>query len=524
MEDSMRTRKLAALVTALMALSLAVPSGAVAHIERTVDSPPRPGTWPDEDRVQRHVVVCKRSSKPTAAQKQNIARHIHSSSGKAQARWIARRSNWRYNKRLWSQCAFHNIQAAINSVKGHTDILVMPGEYKEKPSRKKKEVPADNSNGSYSYELQKKHPNAINLIAIIGKKNITLEGTGFSRNQVVIDADFQKHVGIRADRADGFIARNFVVEHAVEHGLYTMDSDGYLYDNVAGRYSGEYQLFGYASDHGLIENCAAVGGGDSGIYVGGAPKSGRINTIVQNCKVHHNVMGFSGTNSNWVVIRNNDFYDNATGIIVDAESDHPNYNPQYQHIVGNRIWDNNFNVYSRRSNVKPIGFTRDTIHVPVGTAIVMVSFSDSLIRGNWIWNNHAIGVGLSSLEATDQGSKSNYDTIIRNWFTKPGGKESPNGIDLFWDGIGEGNCWGGNWGASSTPTNLPKCSSDAARNGIPGIDQPNPENIALSGGLVVTDADKGELVCNSTGTQPCPSGPGPKEGDNTREGKDGGGY
>ena len=516
----MRTLR-AVLAVALVGAALTMVAGpAAAHNERSVESPPRPGPWPDVDRVQPHVVVCKASSKPTASERSTYLNRIAATRGEARSYWQARLANWKLNAVLWPQCRFHDIQAAVNAVAGHRDILVMPGEYEEYPSRKAPDLPADGSDGTYSYDFQKAHPNAINLVGIIGKPSITLQGTGFDRDDVVIDAGFSKHVGIRVDRSNGFIARNFTVEHAVEHGLYTIESDTYLYDDVAGRYSGEYQLFGFASDHGIIQNCEAVGGGDSGIYVGGAPDSGRINTIVQNCRIHHNVLGFSGTNANYVVLRDNDWYDNATGIVVDAESDHPNYPPGHVRMVGNRVYNNNFNVYSPKSNVKPIGFTRDTIHAPVGTGIVMASFNHSLIRGNWIWNNHALGIGLSSLEVEDRGATATYDTIVGNWMTRPGGIESPNGTDLFWDGIGEGNCWDPNYGASSTPESLPRCDSAFAENGLPNPAEPNAQNIAIEGGLIVMDPDKGELVCDHTGTEPCPSGPGPKEGDNTREGDD----
>lgn len=522
----MRRRTAALATVAALVVVAAFAPPALAHKERQLESPPRPGTWPDPDRVQPHVVVCKPESKPDKADLKTMKKELRGASTEEAATELQGRiANWHYNAALWKECAFHDIQPAVDSVKGDTDILVMPGEYEEKPSWDVKDPGPDNDDGTYSYEFHEKNPNVVNLIGIIGKHNITLEGTGYDRDDVVIDAEFKKHVGIRADRADGFIARNFTVEHAVEHGLYTIDTDGYLYDNVAGLYSGEYQLFGYASDHGLIENCEAVGGGDSGIYVGGAPLSGRINTIVQNCDVHHNVMGFSGTNSNWVVLRDNNFYDNAAGIVVDAESDHPNYPPSYQHIIGNHIWDNNFNVYSTTSNVKPIGFTRDTIHIPVGTGVIVASFSDSVVRGNWIWDNHTIGVGLSSLEVEDRGARSNNDRITGNWFTRPGGVEDPNGIDLFWDGIGEGDCWDSNYGATSTPTNLPTCENVLTGLGVPNLDEPSPQNVAIEAGLVVLDGDKGELVCDHTGTEPCPHGPGPKEGDNTRPGgDDGGGY
>jgi hypothetical protein len=522
------SRILSLSVAAILSTALLVvaPAAALAHNERPVTSPTRPGGWPVLNRRQPHVVVCKATSRPTSKQLQAIRahlRHLAGSRGKARRYWRRRLGNWRWNRRLWPQCRFHNIQAAVNAVKRRRDILVMPGVYREKPSRQAKDLPADNSDGTYSYAFQRKHPNAINLVGIVGKPSITLRGTGYNRKKVVVEVGFAKHVGIRADRSNGFIARDFTVRHAVEHGLYTIESNGYLYDNVAGLYSGEYQLFGFASDHGLIENCEAVGGGDSGIYVGGSPDSGRINTIVQSCRMHHNVLGFSGTNSDWVLLRHNYVYDNATGIVVDAESDHPNYPPAYEHITGNWIWNNNFNVYSRHADVKPIGFTANTIHAPVGTAIVVASFSHSLIRGNWIWNNHSLGVGISSIEALDRGAKSEFDRVVGNWFTKPGGVEYPNGIDLFWDGLGKGNCWDSNYGASTSPQNLPQCDSTSAKEGMPSQENPDPDNIAIEGGLIVTDSKSGRLVCNDTGTKPCPSGPGPKNGRNTRKGGGGGG-
>ena len=39
-----------------------------------------------------------------------------------------------------------------------------------------------------------------------------------------------KDVGIRADRADGFVLRNVKVRHAAEHDIYVLESDGYLLD------------------------------------------------------------------------------------------------------------------------------------------------------------------------------------------------------------------------------------------------------------------------------------------------------
>jgi hypothetical protein len=526
-------------LAALLAIALvAGPLGgsAFAHSERPMESPPRPGDWPNPDRVQPHVVVCKSSSKPSAAAHDRIHARMATARGGALRQLKARDANWHWNAKLWPQCKYRDIQAAVNAVKGNIDILVMPGRYEEHPSRAIKDLPADNEDGTYSYGFHKANPNVANLIGIMGKENVTLAGTGFSRNDVVIDAEFKKHVAIRTDRSDGFVAKNFSVFRGIEHGLYTVETDGYWFENVYGAYSGAYELFAFASDHGMMKDCEAVGAGDAGLYVGGGPYAGRVANIIENCDVHHNALGFSGTNDNDQVIRNSRFWDNAAGIVFDAEGDHPGYHtgspnilgPQGARIVGNQIWDNNFNIYSTKSNVKPIGTLRNQVHV-LGVGIVLSSFSFNVIRGNWIWGNNLAGVAIVSAfqvggelppttnpETLDKrGARSSYNLTAGNWMTRPGGIEDPNGVDLFWDGLGEGNCFDDNYGASSTPESLPYCEGPGSSLGVPSLQSPHAMNIAIEMGHVVVDSETGELVCNTTGTLPCPSGPGPEYGDNT---------
>ena len=46
-----------------------------------------------------------------------------------------------------------------------------------------------------------------------------------------------KDVGIRADRADGFVLRNVKVRHAAEHDIYVLETDGYLLDRFKAFYA-----------------------------------------------------------------------------------------------------------------------------------------------------------------------------------------------------------------------------------------------------------------------------------------------
>jgi hypothetical protein len=115
--------------------------------------------------------------------------------------------------------------------------------------------------------------------------NFQIEGSGVSADDVVVDAGNPangnngpavgaKDVGIRADRADGFVLRNLTVRHVNEHGIYVLESDGYLLNRFKTFQAGEYGVLTFVEDHGLIENCEAADSGDSGLYPGGGADTG----------------------------------------------------------------------------------------------------------------------------------------------------------------------------------------------------------------------------------------------------------
>jgi hypothetical protein len=72
------------------------------------------------------------------------------------------------------ECPYEHIQAAVNDASDGTLIRIWPGTYHEEPSVATPDLPPDSEDGTYSYEFHLQNPNAQNLIAIVGKKNITL--------------------------------------------------------------------------------------------------------------------------------------------------------------------------------------------------------------------------------------------------------------------------------------------------------------------------------------------------------------
>src|SRR4029078_7437595 len=154
-----------------------------------------------------------------------------------------------------------------------------------------------------------------------------------------------KDVGIRADRADGFILRNVKVRHAKEHDIYVLESDGYLLERFKTFYAGEYGVLTFVEDHGLMEDCDAAGNGDYELYPGAGADTGnqrdtsiyaefRYSQEIRRCDTHHNAGGSAGTDGNAVWVRDNNFYDNALGFTTDVftAAGHPGF-PQDSDLV-----------------------------------------------------------------------------------------------------------------------------------------------------------------------------------------------
>ncbi len=465
------------LALAAFVLVLAAPAFGWGHAERDTLSPPRPGSRPDQKRTPTVVLdVCKTA-----------------------------------------ECAYVHIQAAVNAAPNGALIRIWPGTYREEPSRARPSLPPDGDDGTYTYEHHINHPNSQNLIAIVGKKNITLRGMGAKPKDVVIDVEFKKHVGIRADRADGVIIENLSVWHAFDHGVYVLDLNGYVIDRVHSAYSREYGFLMFATDHGILKNCEAVGAGDAGIYPGGtadAPGLGRITNEVAFCRSHHNVLGYSGTQGDNVLVRNSEFFDNAIGLTSDSETDHPNYPQNNLTLRRNKFFDNNFNVYAADSDIIATVFV-DEITLPVGVGVFLASGNNNVVDGNWFWDHDKFGVWLASGQAVVIGptsdppappfvSSGNVFTKNKMYSPPPrvDGNLKNNAVDFGWDGLGLDNCWSGNVRSpSGTPatgdTLLPACPA-------PTVGVPNPANLFDQASLLIIE---GESICGNLGT--CPWGPGP---------------
>jgi hypothetical protein len=442
----------------------------------------------------------------------------------------------RLNRALYRRCRYHAIQAAVTASHNNDRVVVMPGYYTEPASRRARthDPKCDKytqgndrgETGAVSYLYQTKCPNDQNLIAVMGRANgkghdpqpprddrhgipnlgkcircnLQLEGSGVAPDDVVVEAGrlksgdhapigHVKDVGIRADRADGFVLRNMKVRHAGEHDVYILESDGYVFDRLKTFYGGEYGVLTFVEDHGLMQNCEAAGNGDSGLYPGAGADTQdyiwpgdhpRFSQEIRFCDSHHNAGGYSGTDGNAVHVDHNNFYDNALGFTTDVftAAGHPGYPQKADTIENNRFYSNNFNPYIAGSDVEP------SIPVPVGTGLWIAGGNRDIVRNNRFYDNWRRGTMLFAVPDAvvcpgppagqsqagcdpHKVSTSFNDRFYGNTMgIAPNGSSKPNGTDFWWDDFSgnTGNCWYGNKPAAgksittSPPTGLPDCA------------------------------------------------------------------
>ena len=300
----------------------------------------------------------------------------------------------KFNLKMLRQCKYKSIQDAVTASHNNDRVEIMPGLYTEPKSRAKptndpacaqyKITNDKNQAGAVSYAYQWHCPNDQNLIAVLGRQltnapvpqppsldrhiipdagacircNLQIQGTGATPDAVTIDAGNTasgdgspigsvKDVGIRADRADGFVLDNVKVRHAKEHDVYSIETDGSHFNRlswcVRGRVRDPHLRRRSLADRELrrIRHRRLRALSRRGRRPGRGRAAGErsYGTEIRNCDMHHNLLGYSGTDGNSVWVHNNNFYDNTEGFSTDVFTapGHPGF-PQDSDLLEN----NNF--------------------------------------------------------------------------------------------------------------------------------------------------------------------------------------
>lgn len=389
------------------------------------------------------------------------------------------------NLKLWEQCqtgGYRHLQAAVDAAKvPGSNIKILPGVYLEEPSlapntpecqRVFDDAPKGKVYEQFAiltYDQQLACPNLQNLVSILGKQNLQIEGTGATREDVIIDGQFKKLNGVRADNSDGVYFKNFTAQRTEFNAVYVIETDGFVIDNMLGRWNDEYGFLTFAVDHGLYTDCEGYGNGDSAFYPGAASNINkdkghvvpRYAVEIRNCWGHHNALGYSGTAGDSVWVHDNIFENNTTGIATDsAFPNHPGMPQNHSKFENNIIRDNNVSYYKYVVDgtcTKPFpernyesGVVCPSVGVPLGTGVINPGGNYNIWRGNYVYGNNYSGFVTSYVPGfvrNDNEFKYWFDTSHHNRYidNKMGvtekGEAKPNGLNFWWDGQGVGSCW-----------------------------------------------------------------------------------
>ena len=497
-------RALLGLLVSVVSVVVLVPSSAFAHSER-------PAFFPD------HYA----GSVPTYRTSGGSALVVCKSDSKTRIAAIKDATVRKRNQDLLKSCKYAHIQAAVNAAQNWDRIYLLPGVYREEPTRNAP-YPDPNCAGMTvsqdegistggllgtpaqvpTYEAQRKCPNAQNLIAIVGdgpdadrvcddKCHIQITGTGASPADVLITSDRAKLNVIRADRADGIYLANFTIEYSDFNNIYALETNGFVFKDIVSRYSREYGFLSFASDNGLYDHVEAFDSGDSGVYPGSGPEGhcAWYGIEIRNSDSHDNTIGYSGTAGNGVWAHDNRFHDNSTGMTTDSFAPgHPGMPQDCAKWEHNQIYSNNADLFNDERDAyckQPIE-DRDpkivcpTFPVPVGTGALIAGGNGDIVRDNYIYDNWRSGFRLFWVPAAlrgDNDPSKTYDTSNGNRFTSnhmgvtPAGGRAPNGADgdFWWDEEGTGNCWQDNVGYQNAPiTSMPGYPIAAVTVSLPG--------------------------------------------------------
>lgn len=465
----------ALLVLPFAALAL-TPGTALAHEEREVTFPDGRGSVPEYRTDGPRLLVCKTDAADLEARIASFEPALRDR-----------------NRELFEQCqadGFRHLQAAIDAATPGATILVLPGLYREEPSLEPPtgrcasiDAPHATIGLSHyqvlSFEQQVACPHEQNLVAVLGKRDLQIEGTGASPGDVVIDAQYRKLNAIRADRADGFYLRNLTAQRTTFNAVYVMETDGFTIDTVVARWNDEYGFLVFANDHGLLSNCEGYGNGDAAIYPGSASNINagaghdvdRYAVEITGCYGHHNLLGYSGTAGNSVWAHDNVFTENSTGVAMDsAFPNHPGLPQNHALFERNRIAFNNEDYYryvrdgtcQRPSPQRGYerGVVCPAVGLPVGTGVINPGGNYNTFRHNEIRGHEYAAFLTSWVPGFIRGANGlgeQFDTSHHNRFYDNALRD--NRIDFWWDGQGRGSCWQDAHYLVTEPRVLPGCGA-----------------------------------------------------------------
>jgi plastocyanin len=388
-------------------------------------------------------------------------------------------------------CKYRTIQSAVDAVKhGSTStIKVKPGTYSEGVQIFGHKYDGLSIIGSSGNPRD----------AVLNGKNATVPGK----------APQPAQNGIDGTNVNGLDVENLWVKNYASNGIFFhadpgKDCDGFLMKHDLASFNRSYGLFAFNCIGGRITKSKGWGQGDSAFYIGNTPPQDNPKwTSIDHSQGFENVLGYSGTNSKYVDIHDNFFYNNGIGVVPNTLSSEDFQPTADGKIRNNDIFWNNFDYWRKSSRVLTVSNGLGNIGIasiqyPIGIGIFMLGADGWVIKDNNIFGNFMWGTAASSDPTNETHSALNQNNHYTSNTNGRNGTDV-NQFDYFNDGSGSGNCYSDNdtqtfdmAGTSTTvsPVDYPSCPAP-------------PPPVAGTGNDVGDPAQVGYLVNYVTSDPPC---------------------
>jgi hypothetical protein len=345
-------------------------------------------------------------------------------------------------------CKYKTITKAVKKVKKkNSTIKVKPGKYVEGVILEGKKLKGLTITGT------KKNP-----------KKTVIEG----KNAKDKDGDLAQN-GIEAIDLKNITVQNLTVRNFVGNGIFFRDTDAsdedttfdcadYLVKNTYTKANRAYNVFAFGCVGGRMTKNESTLTGDAAFYVGATPSQENPKTTqIDHNVAYKNIQAFSGTNSRYMDIHHNDFFNNGIGLTPNTLDSEP-YEPSEGGVIRkNNIFWNNLNYYLPNSPVETVSdglgevAPGTPINFPIGIGVVLFGVQNWEVKNNNIFGHYKWGVAEFSDPLGNEGDDaiSMGNRVINN--TMGAGGTDPNDFDFFIDGSGSGNCFQGNTSSTFDP-------------------------------------------------------------------------
>jgi hypothetical protein len=319
---------------------------------------------------------------------------------------------------------FPRIQDAVDAARAGDTVRIDRGTWRES-------VTIPKSKDRLRLVGDVKHPRRVLLL------NKGLKGT--ARNN-----------GVFVDGADGVTISGIYAKNFRTNGIFILHAVGYTVSHAVASGTGGYGIFAFNSKGGFMTRSEAFYNGDSGFYVGETPRQAKPRrTVLSHLTAWGNVLGYSGTNSRYVLITRSRFFNNGVGIGPNS-LDSERFPPDEDNIIRNNdVYWNNFDYYRGTPFPKPHPEVGE-IPFPVGVGILLFSGRGNVVENNRIFGNYLAGYAqVTSIVLKNQQLAQLENNIVRdNAFGL--NDNDLNGRDIGYDGSGSGNCFENNTGVRVT--------------------------------------------------------------------------